>query len=878
MSHLPTGTVTFLCTDIEGSTRLVQHIGDAHSERVFADYRRLLQDAVEASGGHLWEDQGESLFFVFQRAGDALLGAVAAQRTLAVHPWPGRTALRVRMGLPTGEPVSTRDGYVGVDVHRVARICQAGHGGQILLSETTHDLIGGALPEGISLRNLGEHRLKDLTRPVDLFQVAVADLPSNFPPLRALGLLPNNLPIQLASFVGRKREIAEVKSLLSTTRLLTLTGTGGVGKTRLALQVAADLTDEFSDGVWLVELAALSDPVLVAQAVASTLNVHDLGGRPIQVILTDFLQRRQLLLVLDNCEHLLLASAHLADTLLRSCPRVQILATSREGLSIAGELTFTVPPLSVPDPRDALSLNDLVQNEAIRLFVERAKFALPTFKLTNRNALALAQVCYHLDGMPLAIELAAARVKVLSAEQIAERMDDRFRLLTRGSRTALPRHQTLRAAMDWSYDLLTGQERTILCRLSAFAGGWTLEAAEAVCGEQGICAFDVVDLLTRLVDKSLVIAEEQDGDVRYRLLETVRQYGWERLLAAGESADVQMRHRGWYLALAERAEPELHGPNQGLWLDRLETDHDNLRAALASSLGEQAGTETGLRLAAALHWFWFLRGYINEGFGWLERGLARPGVAAAPIRAKALIKAGHLAWRLGNIARAIAMHDEGLSLSREVGDKKNLTLALWFSGISEILRGDYRQAATLYGECLQLARQSGQERYVAAVLAEQGFMEQLEGDYEVAARLYEESLNLFRRLGDTWHIAYCFRLLGILAQLQLQYKEAEAFYKESLTLCRSLKEKWVTVECLEGLAGIAARIGRPERAAHLFGAADNVRQAIGLTLNPWEQAHHGREVALVRATLGRAAFSVAFAEGQAMALEEAVESVLGAET
>ncbi len=595
MASLPSGTVTFLFTDIEGSTRLLQQLGNRYAD-VLADYRRLLHDAVQDRGGLEVDNQGDAFFFAFSSARDAVAAAVTAQQAISTHAWPRGALVRVRMGLHTGEALATETRYVGIDVHRAARIGATGHGGQVLVSDTTHALVARDLPEIMSLRDLGEHRLKDLAHPHHLFQVVVADLPADFPPLKSLDTLPNNLPRQLTSFIGRERETAEIKRQFTTTYLLTLTGTGGSGKTRLGLQVAADVIDEFPDGVWWVDLAALADPPLVPQTVASTLSLREQPGRPLIETLLEHLQPRTLLLVLDNCEHLLFACAQLVDALLRGCPHFKTLVTSREGLGIAGETLYPVPSLSTPDPQRVPPPEQLAHYEAVQLFTERAMAIQPTFRVTQRNAEAVAQVCRRLDGIPLAVELAAARVKVLPVDQIASRLDDQFRLLTGGSRMALPRHQTLRAAMDWSHNLLSDPERTMLRRLSVFAGGWTLEAAEAVCMGEGVEATDPLDLMTRLVDKSLVIAEARDGQGRYRLLETVRQYSRDRLLESGEAEVVRKRHRDFFLALGESAETHRGGPNQVMWLDRLEAEHDNLRAALEWSLGG-GDAEAALRLA-----------------------------------------------------------------------------------------------------------------------------------------------------------------------------------------------------------------------------------------------------------------------------------------
>lgn len=478
------GTITFLFTDVEGSTKMWEEAPDL-MPRSIARHDEIALAVIAENGGRVVKSRGEgdSVFAVFPRASEAVAAAAKLQIALRNEPWPAKTPIKVRMALHTGEAQERDEDYYGAPVNRCARLRAIAHGGQIVVSLTTEELVRDSLKGDLGLKDLGLHRLKDLSRPEQVFQVLHPDLPEDFPPLRSLDALPNNLPQQLTSFIGREKVIAEVLEIFKQTRLLSLTGSGGAGKTRLALQVAADLLDDYEDGVWMVELAALADPNLVAQSIATTIGVREEPGRPILATLTDFLKPKKVLLVLDNCEHLLSACATLCDQLLRSCPGLYILATSREGLNIAGETTYRVPSLALPDPCSPQPISDLVQVEAVRLFVERAQAAQPSFQVNEQNAASLAQLCVRLDGIPLAIELAAARVKALSVDQINQRLDDRFRLLTGGSRTALPRQQTLRALIDWSYDLLSPQEQTLLRRLSVFAGGWTLEAAEAVCAD-----------------------------------------------------------------------------------------------------------------------------------------------------------------------------------------------------------------------------------------------------------------------------------------------------------------------------------------------------------------------------------------------------------
>ncbi len=908
---LPTGTVTFLFTDIEGSTRLLEQLGDRYAE-VLGDYRRLLRAAFQEHGGHEVDTPGDAFFVAFSRARDALSAAVAGQRGIATHPWPEGAAVHVRMGLHTGEPLSAEAGYVGIDVHRAARICTAGHGGQILVSQATRDLVEDELPVGMSLWDLGQHRLKDLAHQQHLYQMVASDLRLNFPPLRSLSTLRTNLPIQLTSFIGREREMTEIRDLFATTRLLTLTGTGGSGKTRLAIQVAANHLDAFPDGVWWIELAPLSDPALVPQVVASTLKVIEQPGRSLTEALLDHMRSKDLLLLLDNCEHLLSACAGLSDTMLRGCRGVRILATSREGLGMAGETLYPVPSLSLPDARAAQAEN-LMQSEAVRLFTDRARAILPSFAVTSRNAQAVARVCQRLDGIPLAIELAASRVKGLPVEEIATRLDDRFRLLTGGSRTALPRHQTLRGAMDWSYDLLSEAERTMLRRLSVFAGGCTVQAAEAVCSGHGVDVAGVLDLLTRLVNKSLVVAGEHDGTARYQLPETVRQYGWDRLFESGEAELVRQRHREFFLTLAEEAEPHLKSREQVNWLNRLEVEHDNLRAA-SEWLHGAGDIEGALRLAGALYRFWAIRGYFREGRDAIERALA--GTAGtSPVRAKALRALGYLAFRQDDYARAKASHEESLARYRELGDKEGIAASLMgLAGLLRDVAGDHIRAWTFYEESLALYRALGDMWGTARVLANMGSGAQYEGDYrratallqeslaldkrlgnrfgmayatehlggvaaaqgdlDRATQLLEESLALFRELGDTAFEAFARADLGVLAWLKGDHALAKSLLNESLPVFRAAGDRWNVGRSLARLAGIAMSQKKPERAARLCGAVETVFEAIHSPMPPTDHADFDRLTTAASTALGEAAFVSAREEGRAMTLEQAIEYAL----
>ncbi len=751
-----------------------------------------------------------------------------------------------------------------------------------------------------------------------------------------------NVPIPLTSFVGRQREMAEIKRLLSSyprppspspeashqergkgaggmgARLLTFTGAGGCGKTRLAIQVASDLAaaDRYKNGVWWVDLAALSDPALVPQKVAQVFDLRESADAPLLTVLIHYFRAKELLLVLDNCEHLIVACAQLAEALLSACPKLQILATSREALSITGEVAWYVPSLESPDPHNMPPLESLPRYDAIRLLAERAQAVAAHWQLAD-HAEAAARICCRLDGIPLAIELAVARLKVLSAEQVAERLDDRFQLLTGGSRTALPRHRTLRATIDWSYDLLAQEEQVLFRRLAVFAGGWALEVAEVVCSEpvkgqhSASCVLHpagVLDVLTALVDKSLVVAEPSGNATRYRFLETVRQYAREKLLEANESEAYSRRHLDWFLQLAEQADPKLHGREQLEWCERLEREFENLRAALAWSLGQAAqdGAEPALRLAGALAWFWYLRGYWNEGWTWLER--SRESRAITPARAKVLVGLGLLESFVGTSTKASALVEEGLALYRQQRDKWGIANAAGYCGYGERndpsrasalfeearsiarelkdewlatatdnlqglyahRRGDLAGARSLYESALDHARHSGDHTLIGYVLGNLGCVVRDQGDDDRAEVLFTESLEVVRELGNKNQMARVLCDLGILARRRHNCQQAAALYKQAMALCREMGNTRGVLECLWALGVVAATEQRYERATRRLGAVESLCEMLG----PEDRREYEDDVRAVRAHLDEATFNAAWAEGRKMTLEEAIEYAL----
>lgn len=839
----PSGTVTFLFINSEPQAALPA----------------LLQSIIATHEGYIFTlesaDRLLRCYAAFHNATNAVNAAIALRQSL--QPAAGGAATPLRMAVHTGATTERDGGYFGPPIHRTTCLVEAGHSGEILVSAVTQELVRDTLPEGMRLRDLGELHLKDLLRPEHIYRLAGDDEPESPPPL-SLDMLPNNLPVQLTGFIGRETEMAEVKQMLATTRLLTLLAMGGAGKTRLAIQVAADLLESFKDGVWLVELAPLSDPELVPHAIASEFSVEEQPGKSLTATLTEYLRDKQMLLVLDNCEHMIEACAGIVNTLLRRCPKLKILATSRIALNIAGEMRYRVPSLPVPDPNRLPPLDRLDRYAGIRLFVERAVAVQSSFTLNEKNAAAVASICYHLDGIPLAIELAAARARALPAEEIAVRLNDRFRLLTGGSRTALRRQQTLRALIDWSYELLTEQERLVMQRLAAFAGGWTLEAAEVVCAGDDVEDFEVLDLLTQLVDQSMVVLEEGE-QLRYRMLETIRQYAIEKFRASGEEDATRRRHLAYYLELAEQAEPLLQGAEQAEWLERMETDHDNMRAALdfAQESGED---ETGLRLVNALGYFWRVRCHLSEGRSRLEAALSTTGSTDQALRANALYRTGNLAKAQGDYVQAIAAAEESLALFRTIGDTRGESNAL--NTLAEIAyeRRNFSQAMDLLDQILTLRREQGNKQLISQTLNNMGIIALGQGNHERALPLLEESLTLRQELNDTRGIADTLMNLGGIAFEQGNYDRASKLYEESLTIYRAIDERLRIALLLGNLVEVA------EQKA-------NYAQAVALleeSLNIYRNLDSKRDIAYTLAYFGR----VSEAQGDALRATELYQQSL----
>ena len=866
--HGQSAVTTYLFTDIEGSTRLWEREPE-RMRPALARHDVLTHEAVEQNGGRVVKTTGDGFHAVFDDPLDALAATLHLQLSLADPEATAGVPLRVRCGLHAGVDERRDNDFFGPVVNRAARIMSSAHGGQILVSQAVVALIADRLPPDVSLRDLGRVRLRDLTNSELVFQVIHPQLRREFPALRSLEGTPNNLPQQLTTFVGRKREQSEAKAVLRKARLLTLSGIGGLGKTRLSLQIAADVVSEYPDGVWFVEFAPITDERLVPQAVATVLGVKEETGRPVIEALIKHVRDRTLLLVLDNCEHLVHACAELAKQLLQASAGVKILASSREHFNIAGETVYTVPPLSLPAPNSRISVDTIMRCEAVHLFIERAMAVQPAFTLNEQNASAVVEICRRLDGIPLALELAAARVRSLSVEQIAERVNDRFRLLTTGDRTALPRQQTLRALIDWSFDLLTEMERVLFRRLAVFAGGWTLEAAEAVGSGDGVHPSEVLDLLADLVDKSLVMMEAAGG--RYGLLETVRQYAQERLTTSGEGEAVRRRHLDFYLAFAEKAGAGLAGPEQPAYLKQLDLDRENVLAAHAFCIRTDGAAESGYRLVSAIKFYWFTRGLLNLGRRVTVEAVATPAVPVASLgRCRALWVAGQICSAMGRYDEAVKYLQESLSIARALDDLRMVVSVLNVLGFVALGQGE-RGAARLHGvEALTLARKLDNKRQIAVASTALAQIHRLEGELDAAGPLYEQTVALARELGDSESAAMGLLNLAMVAIERGSSTQARSLLLEVLTITEKSGSKRAGQSALEVSAGLAVLREDWEHAARFYGLAERQTADTGIRRDPADEAFLRPRVSRARDALGDAAFANSQASARALTFEQGI--------
>ena len=861
---MATKAVTFLLTDVEGSTRLWEDDPE-RMRSALERHDRIVAEVVESFGGRVLKSKGEgdSCFCVFDRPIDAANAAVQLQKRLAAEQWPTPRPISVRVALHSGEAQERDADYYGPAVNRSARLRAIAHGGQAIVSGATAAAIRGSLPSGVGLKDLGRHRLKDLTEPEQVFQLHDEQLAVEFPPLRSLNAFRHNLPVQLTSFVGREVEIGELKNMLEARRLVTIVGTGGVGKTRLALQLAADLVDRFEDGVWLAGLETLSVPDLVPAAVAAVLGLREQADRPPLEMISEHLADRNVLLVLDNCEHLAATCAALAERLLSRAPGLRILATSREPLQVAGEAVWRIPGLQAPAV-DAAVPSDLRGYESTRLFLDRAVLVLPGFRPEAADLEPIARICRRLDGIPLAIELAAARLASLSPLQVADRLDDRFGFLTGGRRTAIPRQQTLRATIEWSHELLPEPERTLLRRLSVFAGGFTVESAETVSGEDDA---ELVDRIGLLVNKSLVLHDRESS--RYRMLETILEFAREKLRGSGEAADFATRHLNWCVSLAEQAASDLRGPNERGSFEILSREHDNFRAALDGVVATP-DPEAALRLAGALGPFWSWKGYAREGGHRLEKALTAAGPAHSHARAVACSYAGFLAWNRGEYEGARTFLEEGVRTLRELGDAPRLGRAI--SGLATVLLnlGDEEGSRVLYDERIELGRTAGDLVGVATGFNGLGEVARSQRDYARARDHYERSVAVAREAGLQGGLALFLANLGHALTLLELYEEARARFDESIAIASAVGHERILRVCLEGLAAVFAASGDPERAARILGAVETATETLGEAIERIDADFIAGVERTVLEAIGKERLEELRAEGRALNVERAL--------
>lgn len=866
MDELPTGVVTFLFTDVQGSTRLLEKLGQRYAA-VRGGHDAILRAAIGDSGGRVVDTAGDGFFAVFASPSGAVTAAVRAQRELAAAVWPQAVTVSVRMGLHTGEGVVDGSTYVGLDVHRAARIAAAAHGGQILLSEATRALVADGLPPGTSLRDLGVHRLRDLTRPGRLFQVAVSGLTQDFPPPRTADAPAGNLPTRLAGFVGREEQLSQVRDLVRGHRLVTLTGPGGTGKTRLALRVAADLAPAVRDGAFFVDLSGVRDPALVPAAVAAALSLAEEPDRPVAAVVTRHLRTSELLLLLDNVEQVIEA-AGFVEELLAAAPGVRVLATSRVPLHLYGEQESAVPPLELPDLRRTPRPEVLVRCEAVALFVQRASAADAGFRLTEDNAGAVAEITTRLDGLPLALELAASRVKLLPPQQLLLRLERRLPLLTAPQRDIPERHRTLRATLDWSHDLLAEPERRLFRRLAVFVGGADLDAVTAVV-DPGDEVGATLDLLTALVDASLVRSlTGVAGRPRFTMLETIREYALDRLSADHEEAAVRRRHAEHWLRVAEQASAARPGPEQAAEVRRLDEDLDNLRAALDWTVEAQE-VVTGLRLAVALDDYWRLGSHVREGVRRLTQLLAlEPAAGPTVLRARALSVLSGLHGWIDDPERMAAVGEEALAVFRELDDGPGMADASSTVGWAHLQLGRLEPARASLTEAIDRSLALGDRRSAAAAMPALGVIAEAEGDLALARRRYEAAAGALREVDDLFMLAMTEFMIGGVDKKEGDLAAAARRYGAGLAIYLHIGNVMGVTWALYGFADLALRRGHPAQALRLASASDSLRA--GTELPALVRADLGDIGRLAREQLDPGAAAEAHRQGCAMSLEEAV--------
>jgi predicted ATPase len=865
--NLPRGTVTFLFTDIENSTLIMQQMGDRYPAAQTA-HHAILREAFQSNEGHELRTEGDSFFCVFASAIDACTAAAAAQRALASHPWQGGDGLRVRMGLHTGEAPLVGNEYIGLDVHHAARVAGAAHGGQVLVSQTTHGLVEGNLKTGLKLQNLGPHRLKDLAGSELLYQLVIDGLQATFPALRTLDAHHNNLPTQLTSFVGRSADVAEGNRLLQNTRLLTLTGPGGIGKTRLSLQMAAETFQNFPAGVYFVPLSAVVDPELVASAIAQVLGIPVAGARtPLEGVI-EHLHDKTILLVLDNFEQLLPAAAPIASKILQAGPGVKLLVSSRAVLHVYGEQELAVQPLGLPDPKALPGLAALTQFEAVKLFIERAVSVKPDFTATNENAPAIAGICERVDGLPLAIELAAARIKLFSPQALLTRLEKSLSVLGSGARDLPGRQQTLRGAIDWSYDLLDEPQRRLLNRFSVFARGGSAEQADLVCGPPEEVGGDVLSGLDELADHSLLRRLPDFAEPRLLMLQTIREYAGERLQKGGEANVIRDRHADAFCSLAATAAPNLFGEDQKMWLDRLELDHDNFRAALDWCVANDDANRA-MGLAGSFWRFWQMRGHLHEGRARLEVILAMPGSGQnRNARAGALEAAGGIAYWQGDIPAAQAFYDECLNLRRAGDDRRELANAIYNASFPRMVgRKELNRSQVLLEEALPLYRELADDAGISQCQWAIGNVLYFMANYGAAIPALDEAIELFRGAGNQFGLGWALHTRALCALRTGDVSTARNYVTEALGLFSKAGDLSGLALMLDDASEVAMMEGDRPGAIRLAAAASAHQATVGAGLGSILNLEEPRSR---REDLAGEADERAWTQGQAMTIEEAV--------
>jgi predicted ATPase/class 3 adenylate cyclase len=870
---LPTGTVTFLFTDVEGSSRLLAEAGNKY-DYLLAQYRQLLIEAVRAHDGHVVEGQGDAFFATFSTASAALEAAIEAQEAIQEHKWPADLTVRVRIGLHSGEVKLAGERYVGMEVHRAARLGDAGHGGQILVSDATRFLLGDSLPEGVGLLDLGQHRLRDLPRVERIHQVTAAGLLADFPPLRTVDEGLSRVRVPLSTFIGREKEKAEVEKLLEdpTVRLLTLTGAGGAGKTRLALEVVVELQDDYEHGAVLVPLASVSSADTVLVAILQAADVREIAGRAPLDTLKDFLHRRQMLVVLDNFEHVMDAAPVVAE-LLEACDRIKLLVTSREVLRLTAEQEYVVPPLSMPAEGDTV---DVQKFEAVQLFLDRAKAVDRDFGLTDANARDVAAICRLLDGLPLAIELAAARVRLFSPASMARKLEEGLDLLVGGPRDLPERQRALRNAIDWSYQLLDKNERSLFDRLGAFAGGWTLDAVAAICTLDSE-NFDVFEGLASLVDKSLVYRrDDPEGGSRFALLRSIREFAVQRLEASDVAEQTREAHADFFLEYSRKAEPDLRTGEQAQWIGALEADFDNIRAAMQWSL-DKGRPDRIVEIGWSLWPFWWVLYRFDEGMSWMQRTLADGNLNSPDARGKADVVLGILAFGSGKYEIAMPAFQQGLELCESEGNDFGAGLALGFVGIMTAL-GDAEAGWDLITQARDKFEAVPDEWGIAFTLYSLGWICALEERYEEALDWLEKAIARARPIGEKVALAYFLIDAGWTKLWMNEVAQADTAFDEALRLLLEVGDRVGAARVLEGLGGTSLATGDAQRAAILFGAAEGTRRSVGAGLWLLDTAKHSRTEAAIREALGDDDFDRAWREGTALSPEEVQPLVTAAAT